>query len=490
MIAAGLRPYQIQAIDDVRSAIRSGKRRIMLQIPTGGGKTLTGASMIAGAVDKGSRSLFVAHRLELIDQTVTAFARLGILSLGVIRSNDRRSDPSQPIQVASVQTLARRRQVVRDVKLVFVDEAHRAAGASYERHVWAAYPDAVIVGLSATPCRTDGKPLGKYFDAMVSGPSYSSLIKQGHLVEPYVYSTPVLPDLSSVRTVAGDYNAEDLEAAVNRSALIGSLLSEWRRRASDRRTVIFAVSVAHSKAIVQLFSEDGVRAEHLDGTTPEDLRRGILARLASGETQVVVNVGVLCEGWDLPSCKCLVLARPTKSLVLYMQMAGRILRPFEGVKPIILDHGGNVDRHGMPHADREWSLEDQVQKGGTAPAKTCPACFAMIGSAMMSCPHCGHEFPVAPEPLPLPKVDPLLEHVELALRNLPIDDDPQAAAFKKLAMQAREKGWKPGAAYHRFVDRFQREPDHAWTKALRRAYKADDAWQSAVNGRMVNDGMS
>ena len=482
---AQLRPYQLRALDEIRAAMRAGKRRIMLQLPTGGGKTLTAAAMLATALHrsiergKSERSLFVAHRLELIDQTVATFARLGITSIGVVRAGDRRRDPSQPIQVCSIQTLARRRVVVEGARIVFIDEAHRAYSDTYVKHLFEAYPEAFFVGLSATPCRSDGKPLGKYFDHMVPAAKYSELIAEGFIVEPVVYSTPILPDLASVRTVAGDYNADDLEAAVNRSALIGNLLGEWQKRAGGRRTVAFAVSVAHSRAIVEMFSGAGVSAEHLDGTTPEDARRAILARLASGETQLVSNVGVLCEGWDLPSCKCLLLARPTKSLVLHMQMAGRILRPFEGIAPILLDHGGNIDRHGMPHEDREWSLDDKPKRAGTPPVKTCPECFAMVPAACGTCPHCGYEWPAPASPEP-PEAD--LTHVELALRTLE-GDDAQLAFFRDLAAKARERKWRPGAVNHRFREKFGELPPLKWWNALRRGFKADAEWVAAVEAK-------
>lgn len=479
-----LRPYQLAAIDRIRDAIRAGHRRILLVLPTGAGKTLTAASMLASALGKGSRSMFVAHRLELIDQTVSTFARLGIDSIGVIRSGDKRQDVTQPIQVASIQTLVRRRRP--EANVVFIDEAHRAMAPSYERAIFQAYPDAVIVGITATPCRGDGKPLDR-FSILIEGATYSQLLAEGHLVEPMVYSTPVLPDLTSVRTSGGDFNAEDLERAVNTGALIGNLGEAWQRHAEGRRTVVFAVGVAHSQAIVAMFRGLGVRAEHVDGTTPETERRAILARLASGETTVVSNVGVLCEGWDLPSCKCLMIARPTKSLGLYMQMAGRILRPWEGATPIIFDHGGNVDRvvngepMGMPHQDRVWSLDGKPKRAGSMPVKMCRACFAQIQSALMICPHCGYEFP-APASSPVEETEHLTA-VELALRSL-AGDDAELSYFRALTARARDKHWKPGAVYHRFVERFGHEPPREWTRALRSGFKRDVEWKAAIDERV------
>lgn len=468
-----LRPYQVDCIEQVRVAIRRGKRRIMLTIPTGGGKTLTSASIVAGALAKGKRSLFVAHRLELIDQTVGTFARLGITSVGVIRAGDKRRDPTQPIQVASIQTLARRTQ--QDVDLVIIDEAHRSNANSYTTHLFERHPNAVILGLSATPVRADGRPLGTHFDDLVVGARYSELIAGGHIVAPLVYSTPVLPDMSRVRTNAGDYNQEDLEAAMNRGALIGDIVAQWSKR-PKQRTVVFAVSVKHSKAIVGMFKGAGVRAEHLDGTTPEDERRAILARLDANETELVSNVGVLCEGWDMPACKTLVIARPTKSLGLYMQMAGRILRPWGDVTPIIHDHGGNVDRHGLPHEDRAWSLTEKQKKRSGAPAiKPCPACFGFVAAGARTCPLCGHPFAedVAEREAP----DPVI--VDLALRTLD-GDDAQLAFFRSVHRKARERGWKYGAVIHRFEERFQVPPQPEWIRALKSDYRDDAEWKERV----------
>lgn len=481
-MSVDLRPYQDTAIANVKRVLRARSRRVLLCAPTGSGKTLTAGAIILSAHAKGSRVLFVAHRKELIDQSVRALSRLGLTTIGVIRAGDKRRDLSQPIQVASIQTLARRPRLEPAPDLIFIDECHRAASDSYQAHLYEAYPDAVIIGLTATPCRTDGRPLDGAFDEMVPVASYSELIAGGFIDEPIVYSTPVLPDLSKVRTSGGDFNADDLEAAMNKGALIGNILSEWQKRCEGRLTVVFAVSVAHSKAIVDLFRAAGVAAEHLDGTTPEGEREAILARLDAGTTKVVSNCNVLAEGWDQPSVKCLILARPTKSLCLYMQSAGRVLRPWGGVKPIILDHGGNVDRHGLPHEDRTWSLAAKVKRESGAPAvKNCPACFAFISASAKACPHCGHVFAAAveeregpPEPPPVP--------VDLALRTLS-GEDAQLAFFRRQHKKARELGRKPGWIMHSFRERFGVEPPKGWWSALKSDARRDEEWRARLAER-------
>lgn len=492
-MSVSLRPYQRASIEQVRAAIRSKKRRIVLTIPTGGGKTFTTAFIIQSALAKGKRCMFVAHRKELIDQTVAAFVRIGVTDIGVIRAGDKRRNPAAMLQIASIQTLARRTQDV-DVDVIVIDEAHRAVAKSYTVHLFERHPNAIIIGPTATPVRSDNRPLKSHFDELVVGARYSELIASGAIVEPRVYSTPILPDLSSVRTTGGDFNLEDLEAAVNKGALIGNLLTEWRKRCDELgfqpRTVAFAVTVRHSLAIVKTFQEAGVTAEHLDGTTPEVERAAILARLASGETTLVSNVGVLCEGWDLPACKMLILARPTKSLGLYMQMGGRVFRPYfdeiigRWITPIVLDHGGNVDRHGLPHVDREWSLDAKPKKDGEAPTKICKACYAYVRAGAKACPYCGHVFEATPEDLPLLKKDEPIP-IDLALRTLETEggDADKLRAFRALHRKCRDRGWKLGAAIHRYEERFGEPPPKAWIDALKSDARKDAEWKKRIAER-------
>lgn len=477
--AIKLRDYQTRSIEEVRAAIRAGHKRIVLTIPTGGGKTYTSAFIIVSALSKGKRCMFVAHRLELIDQTCRAFTNLGVTTFGVIRAGDKRRDRSQPLQIASIQTLARREQD--DFDIIVIDEGHRAVSASYKKHLFERHPNAIFIILTATPIRADGKPLRQIADHLVIGATYSQLIAQGSIAAPDVYGTPLLPDLSQVRTEKGDFNTADLEKAMAKGALIGDLFEQWNKR-PRQRTVCFAVSVAHSRMIVETFREKGVRAEHLDGNTDEDERKAILARLASGETELVSNVAVLTEGWDLPACKTVILARPTKSLSLFMQTAGRCLRPWNDVTPLILDHGGNVDRFGLPHMDRDWSLDAcKVKKGdGAPPVKTCPECFAYVLVALRHCPHCGYEFPSA---VPDPKAkDPV--PLDLELRTLaatvPIGQEEKLGFFRHQRAKARANGYKSRWVEHRYFDEFGEHPPAEWVEALRRDFKGDVEWKSRI----------
>lgn len=454
------RPYQLEAIEQLRENVRKGIKRQLLVMPTGTGKTLTASTMIQAAAQRGKRVLFVAHRIELIDQTVRTMQGIG-LGCGVIRGGDRRRSAAMPVQVASIATLARRSKPPAD--LVFIDEAHRALAQSYGAHVLEAYPNAVHIGLTATPCRADGRPLGSLYSAMVQAISYEQAIADGYLSSPRIFGPDIDVDFSRMKTTGGDFDPHELAKAMSANALVGNIVGHWKTRAEGRRTVCFAVGVEHSRAIVQRFLDAGVTAEHLDGTTPELERQAILARLADGTTQVVCNVGVLCEGWDMPSCKCLILARPTKSLALFLQMCGRIFRPWEGIQPLILDHAGNTARHGLPQMDREWSLLEKTRssRDGIAPTKECTTCFARIAASARACPHC--EADLTPEPGAGGSV---LEEVEGELVEIkPPTEQDREAWYENAVARANRSGLKPGWVWHAYKEKFFLQmPSKLWAR--------------------------
>lgn len=451
-----LRPYQVEAVDRVRSVVRQGCRRVLLVCATGGGKTSIACDLVGRVLERGRRALFVAHRRELITQAYERLRDFGLpeSSVGVIMANDPRRRPGALAQVASIDTLRNRAKPRAD--LVVVDEAHRALAASY-RDLQEHYSRAVHLGLTATPYRADGRGLGDAYDELVVVTSPRELIAQGYLVEPRVFTVPpsALPDLSAVRTRGGDYDKRSLEGAVDQKALVGNLVEHWRRHADGVRTVVFATSVAHSKHINERFREAGVASEHLDGTTPNDERDALLARLDSGETRVVASVGTLTEGWDQPSVKCAILARPTKSTGLYLQMAGRILRPWQDQEAIILDHAGCVMEHGLPQQDREFSLETRKKKTGAGsgepPAKMCIECFAIVPLSVRECPECGTQLGIAED-----DVDETPDElVEVTI------DDVQQLEWQRLQALASLRGYKPGWAIHRFREKFGEAPSPA-----------------------------
>ncbi|MGE5783465.1 MAG: DEAD/DEAH box helicase family protein [Myxococcales bacterium] len=458
-----LRPYQLSAIERIEFCVARGARRALIVAPTGSGKTVVASAIVVRAVCDGKRVLFLAHRRELINQAYRKLIEFGLppQAVGVMMASDPRRRPGAPVQVASVDTLRNRAKPTAD--LVFCDEAHRNLSRTY-REIAAAYPNAVHIGLTATPYRADGKGLGDAYDELIAVASPRQLIESGHLVEPRVFTIPPSkrPDLSKVRLSRGDYAADALEAAVDRSTLVGNIVEHWLEHAKGIRTVVFAVSVAHSRHIVERFRAAGVSAEHLDGMTPTAERDAILRRLDKGESLVVSGVGVLAEGWDQPSVKCAILARPTKSTGLYLQQAGRILRPWQNQRAIILDHGGCALEHGLPQDDREFSLEGRKKRLRTAvdaPVRECPSCTAVLSINSRICPECGYQL-LAERELP-DEVEGKL--VEVTPGSLPAPaNSRQTRAERRITIEAlRGAAHKGGCLTWAELDRAHAESSSA-----------------------------
>lgn len=452
-----LRDYQQAAVQQLRDAVSGGAKRIVLTLPTGGGKTPLACHIIHSARQHSdARVVFVAPWIQLIDQAVAQLARWGVTDVGVLRGDDSRTNPAAPVQVASRETL--RRRALPPASIVIVDECHRAPQSVLEL-----YPDATIIGLSATPVGLKG-----LFGSLVVGATYKQLIASGHLEQPRCFGSPTSADLSGVRTTAGDWSAGELEAAMMAGGLMGDCVQGYIDRGGGFRAVCFAVGIAHSKQLAARFCAAGIAAEHMDGGTPKADRDAILARLEAGLTRVVCNVGVLTEGWDQPSVRCCILARPTGSFALYKQMVGRVLRPHPSGQPIVIDHAGNLDRHGMPHADVEWSLDDE-RKAKAPSLRTCSQCFAMMEGGRATCEHCGFVFPVAPRPLPTETAAPLVEKIKVR--------GEQEAFFWNLVARAQASGFKPGYAGAKFKEKFGKWPPWDWSQTALAAYGADADWQ-------------
>lgn len=391
-----LRPYQVAAVQALRNAMAAGFRRVILSSPTGSGKTEMGFEVIRGAQAKGKKVAFLANRLHLVDQACRRLTEAGF-TYGVIQGQNTHS-PWQSILVCSVQSVAQRG--LPDVDLIVIDEAHACAGTKAYRKVMEGKP---CIGLTATPY---SKGLGKHYDELggalfervVVAARITDLIEQGFLVSADIWA-PSEPDLTGVHVVAGDYNEKELGEAVDKPTLIGDIVSHWFRIANNTPTVVFATNIAHSKHIRDEFKAQGVEAEHLDCYVDDDERRAILERVATGETTVICNVGVLAEGWDFPACKTLILARPTKSLIRYLQMAGRVLRPYPGKeRAVILDHSGVVRRLGFPWGYFGQHLDDGKPKPTSKQAERpeplptpCPHCAFMRPPRVHICPSCGFE---------------------------------------------------------------------------------------------------
>lgn len=380
-----LRPYQLQAVAKARALMADGKHSICLVAPTGAGKTVVAAHVIHSALSKSKRVLFLAHRRELIDQCAAKLRDLGIWNYNVVLSGHPQSrNPDAPMQIASIQTLIRREYPPAD--LVIIDESHHACSVSYQT-LLKNYPDAYVLGLTATPERLDGKGLDGIFHDLLEVATVPDLIDSGFLVSPTCLgpsqemAAKLKATLATVKVRCGDYAEGQLGEAMDNATLVGDIVSHWQEWAPGQRTIVFAASILHSQHIIQQFQAAGVASAHLDGgmATPE--RERILSAWRRGEYQVISNVQVLTEGFDFPELSCCILARPTKSVALYLQMVGRVLRVAPGKSgALILDHAGNILEHGPPQIDRVWTLQGASKKRKVEKTHACflPGCGALF----------------------------------------------------------------------------------------------------------------
>jgi len=319
-----LRPYQVEIVDRIEAAIVRGERRVLMVAPTGSGKTVIASEVMRRHAERLEPAAFLAHHDELLTQAHDKLKRFGV-DAGIIKSGrDRELRPQARVQVCGLQTLHARairtdRMKLPPASLLVIDEAHHVRSKSYQSIIQA-FPDAAVLGMTATPCRGDGRGLGNVFDTIEECPSTARLIELGFLVPARIFAPPP-PDLRGVRVMStGDYDIGQLSGRMD--PLVGDFVEHWLRHAERRRTIAFAVDVKHSIHLTAELCNSGVRAEHLDGTTPKLEREQILERLARGETEVVCNVGVITEGFDCPDVGCIAIARPTRSLGLFRQMTG------------------------------------------------------------------------------------------------------------------------------------------------------------------------
>lgn len=385
-----LRPDQLAVVGDLRAAMRDYKR-VIAQIPTGGGKTTIAAVCARDAVAKGGAVWFVCHRRELVYQAQNRFHNQG-LDVGIMLSGH--GYRSAAATVMSIQTLlARDAASLPTPKLVFFDECHHIAAATWLK-VMEQTRGAYCIGLSATPYRADGAGLGVGFDCVVNGPTPREMVEAGILVEPEIWATPTNENV--------DVNGDVVQAYADRFA--------------GGRAIVFARSVEHSKALVEQFKSAGVVAEHLEGETPTRERAKILRRFERGHTAVVSNVHVLTEGFDLPSLAGVILASSTKSEALFVQKIGRALRSSPGKdKGIIIDAAGNVERHGHPLAYRPADLSGRKLKKAEEGEddeermRLCQRCLMLARAGPPVCPGCGARY--AEALLPVTNVKAQFERV-------------------------------------------------------------------------------
>jgi len=458
-----LRPYQHDVIAEFHSVIAAGHKRIILVAPTGSGKTVIGADIIGSFIRTAKSVLVLAHRREIITQTASKLFNVGIPH-GIIQAGFR-TRPLESVQVASIQTLWVRTQngamELPPADLLWIDEAHHCPANTY-RKIINCYPNAILLGTTATPCRGDGRGLGAIFEIIIECPQVAELIKQKYLVPTRVYA-PIDPDLRGVHTRQGDYIESELAERMDQPRLVGDIVEHWHKFGECRKTVAFACSVAHSLHIKDEFIKSGVRAEHIDGATPKAERDATLTMLERGEIELVSNCMVLTEGWDMPEASCCILARPTKKMGLYRQMVGRVLRPADGKRDaIVLDHSGAVFRHGFVDDEVEWTLDPDKRavspthkKRGERGSRLheCRNC-GVVCIAGEPCWHCGYLPQRSPRAVDIIDGELGIVGRDRHAHGQVYDPAERARWHGMLIWLGEERGYKPGWAAHKYKEKF------------------------------------
>jgi superfamily II DNA or RNA helicase len=410
-----LRVFQQLTKDAVNQAWADGHKDVMMVLPTGGGKTVIFSSIMQ---DERAPSVAIAHRQEIVSQISLALARNGVVHRiigsqsvastcrGLHLSELRRNfvDPRAPVAVAGVDTLVRMDASdpwFGSVSLVIQDEGHHLLRKNKWGRAREMFTNARLLSVTATPCRADGQGLGRHadgvIDKMILGPDMRTLINDGWLTEYRIFAPPSDLDLSTVTlSDSGDFSPPKLAVAVHKSHIMGDVVSHYLKLAPGKLGITFAVDVSAASDIAEAFRQAGVPAEVVSAKTPDALRQSILNRFRRRDVLQLVNVDLFGEGFDLPAIEVVSMARPTQSYSLYSQQFGRSLRPMDGKQnAIIIDHVGNVHRHGLPDHPRVWSLDRRERRSTSVsmavPVRTCGGCLAVYEAYRKSCPYCGYE---------------------------------------------------------------------------------------------------
>lgn len=440
-----LRPYQEKAVDLIREQYRNKKRSTLLVLPTGGGKTIVFSYICKAAIDKNKKVLILVHRDSLFKQTSKTLQNFKV-SHGLIGAGYT-SNYFYNCQIGKIGSMVNRMKYF-NPDLIIVDEAHHAVSPTYKKII-DHYSQASILGVTATPCRTDGTGLSDVFNSIVIGSSIQELTDLGYLVRPRIFVPPNNLQLNRVKVTAGDYNKKELEQEVNKSTITGNAVEHYKMLCDGTPAVVFCVSVKHSIDVAKEFKNAGYKAESIDGSMQQKDIDNILSDLGNSRLQIVTSCDLISEGTDIPNIGCAILLRPTQSESLYLQQVGRALRTCDGKDScVILDHVGNVLKHGHPLADREWSLsgKDKKRKKNEEKdikIKVCKKCYFVHNET--KCPACGVE--VETKVRKLSKIDGILIEMEKIEAKKELH---QARTFEELKIIEKKRGYKSGWAWHRW----------------------------------------
>ena len=459
-------PEQARAMDRLRDSLRVGRTRPVLQAPTGAGKTVLASAIIASARAKGNRVWFTVPAITLVDQTVRKLYEAEVEGIGVMQASHHLTDYGKPVQVVSVQTLdGLNLDALERPGLVMVDECHRQHAII--KKLIEDWPETPFIGLSATPW---AKGMGRFWSNLIVASTTQELIRLGRLC-PFRVFAPSHPDLSGVKvTTTGhgrDYAEGELSDAMQEGTLTADIVSTWLQRGRGRPTLVFAVDRAHALALHRQFEQAGVRSAYQDGGTPQGEREDIRKGFEAGQIELVCSVGTLTTGVDWPMISCIVLARPTKSEMLFLQIIGRGLRTHPGKEYLlILDHSDTTLRLGFVTDIHHAALDDGTPKKASEDRKEglprqCknPDCTALMPKFARKCPACGFE--PKPQPREVEVQEGELVELDGNKRNKTEGWPEKVAFIRGLRAYAIEKGFNSGWVAHKYRARFGVWPNDA-----------------------------
>ena len=478
-----LRPYQQQAINELRAAFNASHKSVILCAPTGAGKTIMFSSIVAQTVANNKKVLIVTDRKELLTQSDGALSLFGINSEALTPKTKK--VPTNKVVVAMVETLARRIKKeeyltwFKSLDLIIFDEAHKQ---NFDKLFEYKSERTYVIGATATPYRDGNQTeLKKYYSKIINPIDIPYLIDSGFLANPISYGVSI--DLSNVKTKAGEYDANQVANLLEQNKVYNGVIKNYKRICEGKKTLVFSGTIKSSKRILDSFLKSGYNAKHLDSEMPKEQRDGIINWYKETPGAILCNVGILTTGFDAPSTEVVILYRATKSMPLFLQMCGRGSRVTEGKDSFyILDFGNNIKRFGFWEKDgREWSLEKKKKNGGSAPVKNCPCCDALLYASAKICNYCDHEF------IPSKKEAEQVELIELTKEyqdepKWKILKDAERANLDQLVKMTKAKLIKPFWALHKCFKSYNEALQY--TRAL--GYKDGFLYHQTKTGNFKN----
>ena len=430
-------PYQQELIDKARNSLAKGNKSVLIVSPAGSGKSIVIAEIARLAINKGGHVMFMVHRKELVEQIKETFLKDEI-----------------DLSHTTIMTVGRIKNWLGKLPkptLIITDETHHSLAKTYQI-IYEYYSNVPRLGFSATPWRLSGKGLKDVYDDMVVGPSVKWLIDNHYLAPFKMYGFQA--DTSGLKkSSTGDYTKKSMDDMASK-IIHGDIIRNWKDKANGRKTIVYCHSIEFSKKVAQWFNDAGVPAKHADSKTPAKERDEIMDKFREGKIKVLCNVDLVSEGFNVPDCSCVIMLRPTQSLVLYIQQSMRSMRYVKGKTAIIIDQVENYKNFGLPDADRQWSLNDRKKKKSSSktigPAiRTCDECFAVIPAQVTVCPVCGAEIKVVKKKVEIDEKAKLQEVTDfkLEVNNLLTKKPSELKTIGELKAYAKAKGYKPGWLY-------------------------------------------